>query len=62
MLRLAFDRATPLQTIDTDGRMHIASAPISAARVCDYRGDEVPGRTHQNFTLLTRSTKWLQRN
>lgn len=40
---LAYDRATPTRTIDLDGRMHIASAPISVARVCDYRGDEIPG-------------------
>ena len=38
----AYDRA-PSRSIDLDGRMHIADAPISVARVCEYRGDEIPG-------------------
>jgi hypothetical protein len=39
---LAYDRA-PTRTVDLDGRLHVAAAPISVARVCDYLGSEIPG-------------------
>jgi uncharacterized protein len=39
--RFAFDR----RTIDVDGRMHVTDCKISAARVNDYIGSEIPGYT-----------------
>lgn len=38
---LAFDRAT-IRRFDADGRLHVARANISAARVSEYLGREIP--------------------
>jgi hypothetical protein len=38
----AFDRATSSRAYDADGRLHVASANISAARVNPYLGSEIP--------------------
>jgi hypothetical protein len=38
----AFDYASS-RTIDVDGRLHVADCKISAARVNDYMGSEIPG-------------------
>ena len=38
---LAFDRAS-VRTYDADGRLHVASAHISKANVCEYLGSEIP--------------------
>jgi hypothetical protein len=39
---LALDRES-VRATDQDGRMHIATANISKANVCEYVGSEVPG-------------------
>ena len=39
---LAYDRAPSARSFDVDGRMHVASAPISVARISEYRGSEIP--------------------
>jgi hypothetical protein len=39
---LAFDYASS-RAIDVDGRLHVADCKISAARVNDYLGSEIPG-------------------
>jgi 8-oxo-dGTP pyrophosphatase MutT (NUDIX family) len=41
-LRLALDKDT-VREMDRDGRMRVATAPISKANVCPYRGREIPG-------------------
>ena len=38
---LAFDRAS-VRSKDEDGRLHVASTPISKANVCGYLGSEIP--------------------
>jgi uncharacterized protein len=45
MRSFAFDRASSSQqrSFDVDGRLHVASAPISAASVDGYLGSEIPG-------------------
>ena len=55
---LAFDRAASTQTIDQDGRLHVAMAPITAAAVNGYAGSEIPGwqalglRESETYQLL----------
>lgn len=38
---MAFDRAT-VRSLDADGRLHVASTPISKSNVCPYYGREIP--------------------
>jgi 8-oxo-dGTP pyrophosphatase MutT (NUDIX family) len=38
----ALDRADTARRIDADGRLHVASTPISKANVCEYIGHEIP--------------------
>lgn len=38
---IAMDRATQ-RSIDADGRLHVATTPISKANVCEYQGNEIP--------------------
>src|SRR4051812_25904703 len=38
---MALDRAS-VRTYDHDGRMHVASTPISKANICGYLGSEIP--------------------
>jgi uncharacterized protein len=40
--RLAFDRAS-VRRYDRDGRLHVSTANLSKANVCDYKGEEIPG-------------------
>jgi hypothetical protein len=40
--RLAYDRAS-VRTYDSDGRLHVAVAPLSKATVNPYLGGEIPG-------------------
>ena len=41
-LTLALDRSS-VRTRDVDGRLHVATSPITKANVCGYRGSEIPG-------------------
>jgi hypothetical protein len=42
LTHLAFDRASSQRSFDADGRLHVADAAITAARVDEYLGGEIP--------------------
>lgn len=43
MILLAMDRAPSVRSTDADGRLHVATSPISKANICPYYGREIPG-------------------
>lgn len=51
MILFAMDRAPEsVQRFDDDGRLHVATSPISKAQVREYYGAEVPNARHLNLT------------
>jgi hypothetical protein len=54
---IALDRASA-RSYDADGRLHVASTPISKGNVCEYLGREIPGADTMGLDPNKRYKLW----